>query len=292
MKLFSSSLLRKKAINAWPQQHEREPKELDALGRRPLVNVRVVQRNVVYVVGIGPRLAKEEDDARYISTVDGAPCPGGGREVMRASYRTTKYYMAFLCGRSTNNVVLEAYIEDAESRGTRNGDVSQAWWSRQAHTPRPQHDRKDGSGGGGYFHEKHPPSCLRLGPQRLLSLRAPRRHLRVWQSGCATKSGAPTFHGECGRYTSCLPNVPHGLPPPTCTTPKTEPAPAPGPQARQTSGGSYQMTTAAQVPLDGVKARRKAVLSSTQVPGLSEKGFKKHLLWLTKALLGRFQTSY
>ncbi|KAG1849403.1 hypothetical protein F4604DRAFT_1687422 [Suillus subluteus] len=98
MKLFSSSLLRKKAINAWPQQHEREPKELDALGRRPLVNVRVVQRNVVYVVGIGPRLAKEEDDARYISTIDGAPCPGGGREVMRASYGTTKYYMAFLCG--------------------------------------------------------------------------------------------------------------------------------------------------------------------------------------------------
>ncbi|KAG1885365.1 hypothetical protein F4604DRAFT_1918053 [Suillus subluteus] len=142
----SSSSSNTTTINAWPQQHEREPKELDALGRRPLVNVRVVQRNVVYVVGIGPRLAKEE----------------------------------------------EAYIEDAESRGTRNGDglpraqlgpnpplptpsstmstasiaqQSQAWWSRQAHTPRPQHDRKDGSGGGGYFHEKHPPSCLRLGPR-------------------------------------------------------------------------------------------------------------------------------
>lgn len=41
------------------KQRERERKELDALGRRHLANVRVVQRNVVYVVGIGSR-AKEE----------------------------------------------------------------------------------------------------------------------------------------------------------------------------------------------------------------------------------------
>lgn len=42
------------------KQRERERKELDTLGRRQLANVRVVQRNVVYVVGIGPRFAKEE----------------------------------------------------------------------------------------------------------------------------------------------------------------------------------------------------------------------------------------
>jgi hypothetical protein len=42
------------------KQRERERKDLDALGRRHLANVRVVQRNVVYVVGIGPRFAKEE----------------------------------------------------------------------------------------------------------------------------------------------------------------------------------------------------------------------------------------
>ena len=42
------------------KQRERERKDLDALGRRGLANVRVVQRNVVYVVGIGPRFAKEE----------------------------------------------------------------------------------------------------------------------------------------------------------------------------------------------------------------------------------------
>ena len=41
------------------KQRERERKELDTLGRRHLANVRVVQRNVVYAVGIGSR-AKEE----------------------------------------------------------------------------------------------------------------------------------------------------------------------------------------------------------------------------------------
>ncbi|KAF9453255.1 hypothetical protein P691DRAFT_720092 [Macrolepiota fuliginosa MF-IS2] len=123
------------------KQRERERKELDTLGRRQLANVRVVQRNVVYVVGIGPRFAKEEliptlrsneyfgqygkinkiilvkrtpsgggapvvglyityhrkeDAARAIAAVDGIASPGGGKEVMRASYGTTKYCMAFL----------------------------------------------------------------------------------------------------------------------------------------------------------------------------------------------------
>ncbi|KAI6007838.1 hypothetical protein EDC04DRAFT_2780999 [Pisolithus marmoratus] len=131
-----------KRLTQQKKQRERERKELDALGRRHLVNVRVVQRNVVYVVGIGPRFAKEEliptlrsndyfgqygkiskiilvkrtssggspvlglyityhrreDAARCIATVDGAPSPGGGRELMRASYGTTKYCMAFLRG--------------------------------------------------------------------------------------------------------------------------------------------------------------------------------------------------
>lgn len=42
------------------KRKERERKELEALGRRHFANVRVVQRNVVYVVGLGPRFAKEE----------------------------------------------------------------------------------------------------------------------------------------------------------------------------------------------------------------------------------------
>lgn len=154
-----------KRLTQQKKQRERERKELDALSRRHLVNVRVVQRNVVYVVGIGPRFAKEEvrseirlfdrifiahiqliptlrsgdyfgqygkiskmilvkrtqssggapvvglyityhrreDAARCIATVDGSPSPGGGREVMRASYGTTKYCMAFLRGVSCSD---------------------------------------------------------------------------------------------------------------------------------------------------------------------------------------------
>ncbi|KAF8274237.1 hypothetical protein EI94DRAFT_1794454 [Lactarius quietus] len=125
------------------KQRERERKDLDTLGRRHLANVRVVQRNVVYVVGIGPRFAKEElistlrsndyfgqygriskiiivkrtppgthvpvvglyityhrkeDAARCIAAVDGSASPGGGNEIMRASYGTTKYCMSFLRG--------------------------------------------------------------------------------------------------------------------------------------------------------------------------------------------------
>ncbi|CDO68864.1 hypothetical protein BN946_scf185000.g7 [Trametes cinnabarina] len=132
-----------KRLTQQKKQRERERKELDALGRRHLANVRVVQRNVVYVVGLGPRFAKEEliptlrsneyfgqygkiskivivkrtppggrapviglyityhrreDAARAIAAVDGAPSPGGGGEIMRASYGTTKYCMAFLRG--------------------------------------------------------------------------------------------------------------------------------------------------------------------------------------------------
>lgn len=49
-----------KRLTQQKKQRERERKELDALGRRNLANVRVVQRSVVYVVGIGPRFAKEE----------------------------------------------------------------------------------------------------------------------------------------------------------------------------------------------------------------------------------------
>ena len=49
-----------KRLTQQKKQRDRERKELDALGRRQLANVRVVQRNIVYVVGLGPRFAKEE----------------------------------------------------------------------------------------------------------------------------------------------------------------------------------------------------------------------------------------
>jgi len=49
------------------KQRERERKDLDTLGRRHLANVRVVQRNVVYIVNMNPRFAKEEVSSTSVS---------------------------------------------------------------------------------------------------------------------------------------------------------------------------------------------------------------------------------
>jgi hypothetical protein len=49
-----------KRLTQQKKQRERERKELEALGRRHLANVRVVQRNVAYVTGLGARFAKED----------------------------------------------------------------------------------------------------------------------------------------------------------------------------------------------------------------------------------------
>ncbi|KAL5490542.1 NOT4 [Sanghuangporus weigelae] len=137
-----------KRLTQQKRHRERERKDLDALGRRHLTNVRIVQRNVVYVVGLGSRFAKEEliptlrsteyfgqygkitkmllvkrtppggqtpilglyisyyrreDAARTIQAVDGTPSPSGGGELLRASYGTTKYCIAFLRGVSCTN---------------------------------------------------------------------------------------------------------------------------------------------------------------------------------------------
>lgn len=46
---------------------------------------------------------RREDAARSIAAVDGTASPGGGRELMRASYGTTKYCMAFLRGVSCSD---------------------------------------------------------------------------------------------------------------------------------------------------------------------------------------------
>ena len=57
--IFLPSISQKR-LTQQKKQRERERKELDALGRRHLTNVRIVQRNIVYVVGLGARFAKEE----------------------------------------------------------------------------------------------------------------------------------------------------------------------------------------------------------------------------------------
>ena len=50
------------------------------------------------VVGLYITYQRREDAARAIAAVDGTNSPGGSRDVMRASYGTTKYCMAFLRG--------------------------------------------------------------------------------------------------------------------------------------------------------------------------------------------------
>lgn len=52
------------------------------------------------VVGLYITYHRREDAARCIAAVDGTASPGGGNEVMRASFGTTKYCMAFLRGAS------------------------------------------------------------------------------------------------------------------------------------------------------------------------------------------------
>ncbi|KAH7107322.1 hypothetical protein BKA62DRAFT_129145 [Auriculariales sp. MPI-PUGE-AT-0066] len=49
-----------KRLNQQKKIKERERKDIEQLGRKQYLNVRIVQRNHVYVVGLGPRLAKEE----------------------------------------------------------------------------------------------------------------------------------------------------------------------------------------------------------------------------------------
>lgn len=49
-----------KRLTQQKKQRERERKELEHLKRSHLVNVRVVQRNLVYVTGMGTQFAKEE----------------------------------------------------------------------------------------------------------------------------------------------------------------------------------------------------------------------------------------
>jgi CCR4-NOT transcription complex subunit 4 len=42
------------------KQKEKEKKELENMNRKHLANMRVVQKNLVYVVGLSSKLAKEE----------------------------------------------------------------------------------------------------------------------------------------------------------------------------------------------------------------------------------------
>lgn len=50
------------------------------------------------MLGLYITFHRREDAARCIAAVDGTASPGGGRDLMRASYGTTKYCMTFLRG--------------------------------------------------------------------------------------------------------------------------------------------------------------------------------------------------
>ncbi len=47
---------------------------------------------------------RREDATRAVVGIDGSPSPGGGAEVMRASYGTTKYCMNFLRNVGCTNI--------------------------------------------------------------------------------------------------------------------------------------------------------------------------------------------
>jgi len=49
-----------KRVQQQKRRKEKERKDLETLGRKQYLDVRIVQRNVIYVVGLGPRYAKEE----------------------------------------------------------------------------------------------------------------------------------------------------------------------------------------------------------------------------------------
>lgn len=120
--------------------------------RKHLANMRVVQKNLVYVIGLPPRIANEEilrqhdyfgqygkiikvvvnrrgnpgigvyitytkkDDAgKAIAAVDGTMCDG---RIVRASYGTTKYCAYYLRGQSCQNpgcMYLHEPGDDADS---------------------------------------------------------------------------------------------------------------------------------------------------------------------------------
>lgn len=55
------------------------------------------------MVGLYITYYRKEDAGRCIAAVDGVQPPGGGRDIMRASYGTTKYCLAFLRGVQCND---------------------------------------------------------------------------------------------------------------------------------------------------------------------------------------------
>lgn len=66
-----------KKLTQAKKQKEREKKDLEQMNRKHLANMRVVQKNLVYVVGMDPKLAREEVCAKIKAffMIDADECP-------------------------------------------------------------------------------------------------------------------------------------------------------------------------------------------------------------------------
>lgn len=131
---------------------EKERKEQEEGKRKHLANMRVIQRNLVYVIGLPPRLAvddtlrqtdyfgqygritkivinrrgtpavgvyityaRKEDAAKAIAAVDGTMCDG---RIIKVNYGTTKYCTYYLRGQpcmNPNCMYLHEPGEDADT---------------------------------------------------------------------------------------------------------------------------------------------------------------------------------
>lgn len=59
-----------KRLTQAKRQKEKEKKELENMNRKHLANMRVVQKNLVYVVGLSSKLAKEEVSPQLTEEVE------------------------------------------------------------------------------------------------------------------------------------------------------------------------------------------------------------------------------
>ncbi|THH27062.1 hypothetical protein EUX98_g7127 [Antrodiella citrinella] len=290
-----------KRLTQQKKQRERERKELDALHRRHLANVRVVQRNVVYVLGMGPRFAKEEliptlrsneyfgqygkiskiiitkrtsgvtrtpvvglyityhrreDAARCIQAVDGVTSPGGGTEIMRASYGTTKYCMTFLRGVSCpDHSCLHLHEWGDESDCFTKEDLTTL-----KHTMKDTESRARGTTVTSKGDDDIAPPAEAVTPVVKDEVVAPSPALPPGIP--VVPPGLPSPSVMSSPALAALPGLstPPGLPPPSRIPPAS-------PQvALSSSQGAYQMSTQAQALMADIKARRESALVSPAGP--------------------------
>lgn len=66
-KVLTLSLCRIQRIRREKKEKERQQKDMETANRRHLANMRVVQKNLVYIIGLHPKLATEEVSSFFFS---------------------------------------------------------------------------------------------------------------------------------------------------------------------------------------------------------------------------------